>query len=327
LSVSSASTLGTGALTITGGELLATTTETINNQMTMSGNFTIAAAHGQTLTTSGLSPWTLNAAPGEMINFGAAGQDGTVVFKFAAGTAINGINTYTVNVQAGTLKAGDGGLSFLLGNALATVVQSGATLDVAGFSPAVNGLQGGGHVGNSGGATTLNVFNGNFAGTIDGPLTLRVFGGLTLTGANTYTGGTTISSGTLTLGNGGATGSVAGNIADFGTLAINHSDMFTLNNVSGTGVVSQIGSGTTILGSGLSYSGGTSIAAGILSVGNAGALGSGALTINGGELLATTTETIGNQLTMNGNFTIAAAHGQTLTTFGASPWVLNAIPG
>ena len=39
-----------------------------------------------------------------------------------------------------------------------------------------------------------------------------------LTGDNTYTGGTTISAGTLQLGNGGTTGSIVGNVTDNGAL-------------------------------------------------------------------------------------------------------------
>src|SRR5581483_3813833 len=245
--------------------LLATTTETIGNQLTMSGNFTIAAAHGQTLTTFGASPWVLNASPGEMINFGAAGQDGTVVFKSGGASVITQAGTDTVNVQAGTLKAGDTSVGFLLGNDLATVVQSGATLDAAGFTLFVDALQGGGHVGNSGAAATLNVINGNFAGTIDGSLALRVFGGLTLSGANTYTGGTTIVSGTLTLGNGGASGSVAGDIADNGNLEF-HLGSTTIEGgvISGSGSLVQDGPGTTVLTRTNSYSGGTFIGGGTL---------------------------------------------------------------
>ena len=49
-----------------------------------------------------------------------------------------------------------------------------------------------------------------------GSLTQAGTGTPTLTGDNTYTGGTTISAGTLQLGNGGTTGSLAGNIVDNG---------------------------------------------------------------------------------------------------------------
>ena len=44
-----------------------------------------------------------------------------------------------------------------------------------------------------------------------------------LTGANTYSGGTTISAGTLQIGNGGTTGSIAGNIVDNAALIFNRS--------------------------------------------------------------------------------------------------------
>src|SRR5437588_664690 len=123
-----------------------------------------------------------------------------------------------------------------------------------------------------------------------------------MTGARSMT----INSGsTLTLGAGGTTGSVPGAITDNGVLAINHSDNFIVNNVSGSGQLQQTGPGVTTLGSGLSYTGGTVINAGTLVVNNPAALGSGGLTISGGELLAGTTETISNHpLTLSGSFNI-----------------------
>ena len=73
-----------------------------------------------------------------------------------------------------------------------------------------------------------------------GTVTKRRAGTLTLTGDNTYTGGTTISAGMLQLGNGGTTGSVAGNIVDNGALVFNRSDALTYAGViSGTGSVTQ----------------------------------------------------------------------------------------
>ena len=68
-----------------------------------------------------------------------------------------------------------------------------------------------------------------------------------LTANNTYTGGTTISAGTLQLGNGGTTGSIVGNVVDNGALAFNRSDAYAFAGpISGSGSLPQIGTGTTI---------------------------------------------------------------------------------
>ena len=56
------------------------------------------------------------------------------------------------------------------------------------------------------------VFSGQITGT--GSVIKESTGTLTLTGENTYTGGTTINGGALRIGNGGAAGSITGNIAN-----------------------------------------------------------------------------------------------------------------
>src|SRR5207249_9662751 len=89
-----------------------------------------------------------------------------------------------------------------------------------------------------------------------------------------YTGGTTISAGTLQLGNGGTTGSIAGDVANNGTLAFDRSDTLTFaGNISGSGSVNQIGTGTTILTANNTYTGGATISAGTLQLGNGGTTG------------------------------------------------------
>ncbi|WP_186766986.1 autotransporter domain-containing protein [Devosia ginsengisoli] len=100
-------------------------------------------------------------------------------------------------------------------------------------------------------------------------------GALILTGNNSYTGGTTIVGGTLQLGNGGATGSIAGDVLNDGVLAFDSSDTLTFSGaISGSGAVQQIGPGTTILTEDNAYTGDTTIADGTLQLGNGGTAGS-----------------------------------------------------
>lgn len=67
--------------------------------------------------------------------------------------------------------------------------------------------------------------------------------------------------------------------------------------------VNKIGSGTWILDTGNSYTGGTTLDSGTLGVGSATALGTGNLTINGGTLSGSgSTRTLTNNVTVGGNF-------------------------
>ena len=107
-----------------------------------------------------------------------------------------------------------------------------------------------------------------------GALTKDGLGTLVLTAANVYGGGTTIAAGMLQLGNGGTAGSIVGDVANNGVLAFNRSDSLIFAGViTGTGAVNQIGSGTTILTANNGYTGGTTISAGVLQLGNGGATG------------------------------------------------------
>ena len=108
----------------------------------------------------------------------------------------------------------------------------------------------------------------------NGNLTLSGGGTLVLTGANSYTGGTTINAGTLQLGNGGTRGSIIGNVADNGTLAFNRSDDVIFSGIiSGGGSLVQRGTGTLTLNGANTYSGGTSILGGALQVSGGANLG------------------------------------------------------
>jgi autotransporter-associated beta strand protein len=127
-----------------------------------------------------------------------------------------------------------------------------------------------------------------FGGVISGSGALQQNGSgtLILTATNTYSGGTTISAGTLQIGNGGTSGAITGNVTDNGNLAFNRSDNITFGGaISGTGTLTQNGPGTLTLPNANSYSGGTFLLGGTLAVGNNAALGSGPLGMVDGTTL------------------------------------------
>ena len=100
-----------------------------------------------------------------------------------------------------------------------------------------------------------NPGNTTFGGAIsgNGDLTQAGTGILTLTGSNTYTGNTTVSAGTLQVGNGGSgefLGSPSVNLGKSAALVFNQSDSLTYGGaIGGSGNLTQTGPGIlTLLG-------------------------------------------------------------------------------
>ncbi|NBT90696.1 MAG: PEP-CTERM sorting domain-containing protein, partial [Verrucomicrobia bacterium] len=197
-------------------------------------------------------------------------------------------NTYTgaTVINAGQLMlAGSGAIS----SASEVQIASGASMRLDGYyAPAninrtIGGLTGAGVLYSSGGTVTVNKTSGinTFSGDIQGGQGLIKDGAgtLVLSSANTYTGGTTISGGTLDL-NGG---SVSGNITNNANLVI-RSDL--VNAVSGTGSLTKEGLGDAYLWTASSYTGATVINGGKLVLAGAGAIAeSSAVQIASGGIL------------------------------------------
>jgi outer membrane autotransporter protein len=226
---------------------------------------------------------------GSINDGGASGGTGASLVKVGAGTlTLSGASTYTglTAVLGGTLQAG---AANAFASSSAFTVISGATLDLAGFNQTIGSLAGTGSVtlGSATLTTTNNSTSTSFSGTISGTggMTKVGAGTLLLTGNNTYTGTTTISAGTLQLGNGGASGSIAGDVVNNGVFAINRSDRFTFGNViSGNGAFQQNGTGATVLTASNTYSGTTTVNAGALFV-NGSIASSSLTTVNSGAAL------------------------------------------
>ena len=172
-------------------------------------------------------------------------------------------------------------------------------------------------------------------------------GKLILTGGNGYTGGTFVNSGTLQIGDGGATGGLGSTsmvVTQPGTALIVDmtADLAINAPINGPATLTQRGFGVTTLGgANTSYTGGISVTAGTLAATSAANLGVGsALGIDGGKLkflgafdpTAARTITIGNSgatFDTNGNATSFAgsfASGSTgsVTKDGAGALTLAA---
>lgn len=193
--------------------------------------------------------WDASAAPWTNGNNAIFGGTGEFVSVNAAVTAGN----LTFNSNGYTIAPGTGSLALANAGNIATVTDAAHT-------------------------ATISI-------PVDGTgkaLTKAGAGTLVLDASNSYDGGTTISAGTLQLGSGASDGLLAttGDIVNNGTLAINRSNAvvqgtdFSPNPITGSGSLVKLGTGTLFLNAANAHTGGTTITAGTLQLGEAGATGS-----------------------------------------------------
>ncbi len=297
---------GAGTLTLSGGSITnsagiiahagtsAGAVTVSNGTWNNSGNLYVGYGGSGALTIAGGTVTSATMSVGYL-----AGSDGTL--------ALNGGELQTGRVAGGS---GSGSLVF-----------DGGTLQATGDQGNfIGGLSGGVAI-NAGGAS---IDSGGFAVTVSSALTgagaLNKLGAgtLTLTADNTYSGGTTISNGTLQIGGGGTSGWIAGGVTNNGTLAFNRSDNITFSNViSGAGALQQLGGGTLTLTASNTYSGGTTINNGALQIGNGGTSGwiAGKVT-NDGTLAINRSDSITFSNAVSGSGSLVKLGMGTLTLSG-----------
>ena len=345
-------TVSAGTLTLNGGSAIADAgAVTVNSgaTLTLSAGETIGSLTGSGSVTLGANTLTVALSSGSATFSGAIGGTGGLT-KTGTGTlTLSGTNTYSgaTTVSGGGLTVSGGSA---ISNSSAVAVDSGATLTLS-ANETIGSLAGAGSValgsytlstGASGASTT---FSGVLSGS--GNLAKGGSGTLTLSGANTYTGTTSISGGTLSVTD--ATNIGSGTLTiDLGTLAITGtgasfanaitagtggatisvSNTATLTGVvGGSGALTKTGTGTLTLSGTNTYSGVTTVSTGTLAVSGASAIAdTGAVTVSSGATLELgAAETIGS-LSGAGSVTLGG-HTLTVNLSGGATTFSGAIGG
>ena len=293
---------GTGTLTVAGGGAVnvggGSGTVVVADQVGSIGTLNIGAAPGNTA----VAPGTVNATA---VQFGAG--TGALNFNhtasgyvfaptitgsgavnvFAGTTIFTGNNAYSggTTINGGTLQLGNGGTS---GTISGNVANNGVF--------AIN---------RSDAFTFANVISGS------GVLQQRGPGTTILTAANTYTGGTIVSAGTLRLGS-------AGSLAPTGALTVNggtfdlNGNIQTVGALSGTGGVLALGSGALTTDSASN----TALASAITGTGGLTKQGLGTLNLTGTNTYTGPTSVTAGTLAVNGSLTSNVTVGAAGTLGG-----------
>ena len=312
-----ANAISTGAITVSGGTLDMKTFSDAVGTVTVSGTGTIMGTGVLTGSSYAVQSGTIST-----ILAGAG-----ALTKTTSGTVtLSAVNTYTgvTTISAGILSVstiGDGGVAGNLGqatNAAANLVLGGGTLQYTGATASTNRN----FTLNSFTTSTIEITTGANTLTISGAstatlgaLTKTGAGKLQLSGANGYTGTTTISAGTLSYG--------VANALSNGAVIVNDGGIYDLNGFSDAIGTLTVNSGTT--------GGSVTTGAGTLTLGgNVSSTGGAAnASISGNlALAATRTFTISNgadgltvsAIVSGATFGVTKAGNGTLTFSGANTY-------
>jgi autotransporter-associated beta strand protein len=235
-------------------------------------------------------------------------------------------------LQNSTLTLNGGGSVVFSNGAAFTVGGLAASSSGSGFNLALTNTAGSAVALSVGGNNQSTTYAGVMSG--GGSLVKAGSGTLTLTGANTYSGGTTVNGGALA----GTTTGIRGNMANNAAVIFDQATAGTYGNVmSGTGTLIKRGAGTLTITNANTYSGVTSIEQGALTLNTTGSLAveSGVVMAAGAGLVINrnTASVLSNTLSGagsltragTGDLTLAASNSHTGGTFmGANNLVMGA---
>ena len=276
LTLSGANTYS-GGTTVSAGILQGDTTSLQGNivdnanvtfDQTIDGTYSGVMSGAGSLTKTGAGTLTLSGANtysgGTTVSAGILQGNTTSLQR----NIVNNANVTFDQTAAGTYTGIMSGTGSLLKTGAGTLILSGANTYSGGTTVSAGTLQGNatslqGNILDNANVTFNQTSAGTYSGILSGTGSLLKVGSstLTLAGANTYTGGTTVSAGILQ----GTTTSLQGNILDNARVTFNQSTTGTYAGIiSGTGNLFKLGTGTVILSGANTYSGGTTVSAGTL---------------------------------------------------------------
>jgi autotransporter-associated beta strand protein len=277
------------------GELASGTVVTVNASGTLDLNGNTDAV--ATLTLSGGTVQTETGSltlTGDLTSSGVSTVSGNLVL--GAGPHMLTVSNSTLTVEAAVsgagsvTKSGTGILNLAAGNSYS----GGTTLPIGTVDVGTNSALGTGTLALTGGTLQSDGPALSLANTINlgGNVTLGGSANLTFSGATTLTGNSTV-----TVTNKGLT-TLAGAIGETG----------------GPQSLSKAGSGKLVLAGANSYSGGTTLSAGTLTVAVSGALGTGTLILKFGTLTAGgSAVALANRVTLGANVTLGGSANLTFT--------------
>ncbi|NBV21196.1 MAG: hypothetical protein EBS05_04645, partial [Proteobacteria bacterium] len=280
---------GAGPTNYTNLKLSGSGTKTLGANTTVTDTLTMAGG------TLALSTFALNYGGSSTLEYAGSAQQTTATTEFPASA---GPNSLKINNASG-VKLG------AARTVASTLTLAAGAFDLNGNTFAANTLASSGSITNSGAATTLTVGgsggSSSFGGVISGALALTKSGAgtLTLTAANTYSGNTTVSAGTLAL-------SGSGSVASTPNITVAAGATFDVSAVSSA---LTLGSSQTLTASGSG------------SVGTLATTTGAGLTLGStGPLQFTAYDGVNAPLTVSGagSLTLAAGNAVTVTVNGTA---------